>query len=383
MSEGTDNPGFSVRAAAMLRLTIGCLLLIGTLPDIPAWGGIRTELTSHEVISGFESAFAKGDFPSMKKLAAEHPGRLRLLVDQFLADFSKALVESRTKDAIYNCDLAESIAVLAQELFGDSFSSHQVSRYRTWSRDEHQSKLKADRFYHDARVAFEEGRYGDVLPPGRFALEIYAAIKDDAGEGDTLHYLGQAQRRLVVYSDALSLHNRALDLAVQTSDRNRQGRALIDLGDVYERKKDQAAAKKFYQDALQILNSPADWQEAARALRQIGDVYVATGNFESAYGSYSLALQHAEKAKDDQRIAELNDYLGFCYRSLGDYERAIEHHLRALESAGRISSADLRFRAAARSLNHLGICTAKLAEAFATEQNLSEAARKYREAIAY
>ena len=162
-----------------------------------------------------------------------------------------------------------------------------------------------------------------------------------------------------------------------------QGQALIDLGDVHERKKDFTAAIELYHEAIQCLNAPEDWQESARALRQLGDVYVATGNFESAYGSYSLALQQAVNAKDPERIAEFNDYIGFCHRQLGDYQTAIEYHRRALDSEESVASADLRSRARARSLNHLGLCIAKIAEADVSEGKAEAAKGKYREAIAH
>ncbi|MBU4318261.1 MAG: CHAT domain-containing protein [Proteobacteria bacterium] len=243
-------------------------------------------------------------------------------------------------------------------------------------------KIKADTFLKEAVSAFNVGRYGDVMAPGHSALEIYTNLKDIAGEGQALHYLGQAQRRLANYPEALGLHQRALDLANKHTDLSLQGQALIDLGDVHERKKDFTAAIGLYLEAIQRLKSPEYWQESARALRQLGDIYVATGNFESAYGSYSLALQHAVNAKDPERIAEFNDYIGFCHRQLGDYQTAIVYHRRALDSEELVASADLRSRARARSLNHLGLCVSKLAEADVSEGEVEAAKEKYREAIA-
>lgn len=359
------------------------MLLVSVLFAGQAWANEPVALTLPDFRSGFESAFAKKDSPAMKKLAGEHPEKLRLLIDELLFEFSKASTESRTTDAAKACDLAMAAAGLSQELFDDPFPENQVKLYRSWTRDEHLTKIKADVFLRQTKAAFDAGRYGDVLAPGRSALEIYTALKDEAGQGKALHYMGQAERRLADYPEALSLHHRALDLATQASDRLHRGMALIDLGDVHERKKEQEAAINFYTEALQVLKSPADWQEATRALRQLGDVYVATGNFASAYSAYNQALQHAEKAKDMWHVAEFNDYIGFCHRSLGDYRTAIEYHQIALESAKMIVLTDDRLRASARSLNHLGLCISKLAEEDTAEGNPKQAAEKYRVSIGY
>ncbi len=248
--------------------------------------------------------------------------------------------------------------------------------------DETYPPAAAEALLKQAMAAFEEGRYGDVIAPGRSALERYGTLGDAAGQGRALHYLGQAQRRLANYPEALALHRQALDLAKHASDALLQGQALIDLGDVHERKKEFKAAVEYYREAIERLTAPAHWQEAARAHRQLGDVYVATGDFERAYGAYSHALHLAETARDAGRIAEFNDYIGFCHRKLGDYPAAMAYHRRALESAALISSADGRARAGARSLNHLGLCLAKLAEADAGQGDPGQAAQRYREAIA-
>jgi CHAT domain-containing protein/tetratricopeptide (TPR) repeat protein len=359
------------------------MLLIYVLFAGQVWANEQAALTLQDFRSGFECAFAKKDSSIMKKLAMEHPEKLRLLIDDILSGFSRASAESRTMDAENACDLAAAAAGLSQELFDDPFPANQVGLYKSWTRNEHLKKLNADVFLKETRLAFDEGRYGDVLVPGGSALEIYTDLKDEAGQGKALHYLGQAQRRLTDYLEAMSLHHRALALAMQESDRLYRGMALIDLGDVHERKKERAVAIKFYTEALQVLKSPADWQEAARALRQMGDLHVVTGNFESAYEAYNQALQHAEKAKDIQLVAEFNDYIGFCHRRLGDYIMAIKYHRTAIESAEKILSTNDRLRSRARSLNHLGICTSKLAEEDAAGGNPMKAAERYREAITY
>lgn len=368
----------SCNSIYVFSLLLMCVLFAGQV-----WASNQAALTLQDFKSDFERAFAKKDPSVIKKLAVEHPEKLRLLIDEILSEYSRAVAESRTRDEAKACDMAAAAAELSQELFDDPFPADQVRLYRSWTRDEHLQKIIADVYLRQTRTAFDEGRYGDVLAPGRSALEIYTTLKDEADQGKVLHYMGQAERRLADYSNALSLHHQALDLATKASDRLHRGRALIDIGDVHERKKEQETAIQFYTEAIQVLKSPADWQEAARALRQIGDVYVATGSFESAYRAYNQALQHAEKAKDMQHVAEFNDYIGFCHRKLGDYRMAIKYHQVALKSAEMIGSTDDRLRASARSQNHLGLCISKLAEEDATEGNTEQATEEYRVAIAY
>ena len=319
----------------------------------------------------------------MEKLAQAQPEKIRPLFQIYMSDFSRAASESRTEEADHSYALALAVAGFSQELFNDPFPENRIKLFRSWTPDQHRLKTEADDLLKESMAAYDQGRYGDVTTPGNAALEIYTRLGDVSGQGETLHYLGQAQRRLADYPQALILHHRALDLAIKASDPLLQGRSLIDIGDVHERKKDQKTAEKFYREAIQILKSPAFGLESATAHRQLGDVYVATGDFENAYQSFSAALSQAEKANDASRIAEFNDYIGFCYRRLGDYHTADIHHRRALENSAMIASAEDRSRAKARSLNHLGICIARLAEVHAAEGDQGKAAEKYGEAIAY
>lgn len=242
-------------------------------------------------------------------------------------------------------------------------------------------KREADLLAARAADAFLQGRYGDVLSPGTSALAIYEAIGDEAGEANVLHDLGRAERKLANYREAARWHQRALDLALRNGDRAGQGTALIDLGDVHERRKDHPGAISFYRKALELLRLPEDWREAGRALRQIGDIYVVRGEFEDAYDAYGRALRYAEEGRDPAAIAEGRDYTGYFYRQLGDYEKAADLHRRALEAAAEIPEAQERSRTRARALNHLGLCTAKLASAAATGGDVAAAAKQYREAV--
>ncbi|MDI6722904.1 MAG: tetratricopeptide repeat protein, partial [Candidatus Aenigmarchaeota archaeon] len=359
------------------------MLLIGILSTGRAWANTSPTPTFPGFMAAFEIALAKNDFPALQKIAGAQPEKLRILFEDVLSDYSLAATESRGKDAENLSALAAAAAVISQELFDDLFLSHQLRLCKGWELNEHLAKVKADIFLRKAKTAFHEGRYGDVVSPGKSALKLYSAINDETGRGTTLHYMGQAQRRLADYPAALSLHNEALKQAVQAGDSFNRGRALIDIGDIYERKKEMETAIEFYTEALQILKSPAHWQEASRALRQLGDVHVATGDFENAYRSYNQALQYAERAKDMWHIAEYNDYIGFCHRSLGDYTMAIKYHQLALGQAEKIVTDIDRLRASARALNHLGICVSKIAEEYAADGDTAEAVKKYREAISH
>ena len=358
-------------------------LLVGLVLVGQAWANEAVSPSLHDFRTGFEKAAAGKNVPALKKLAVEYPGKLRQLIDRFLSEYSAALVQSRPKDAERLSDLATAAAGLSKEIFGESFSANQIRLYTSWNLPQHLSKSKADTLLAKTKAAFDEGRYGDVGAPGRSALEIFTTLRDKGGQMKVLHCLGQAERKLANYPEALSWHHQALDLAMEVSDPLYRGLALIDIGDVHERKKERQEAIKFYQQALQVLKSPADWQGAALALRQLGDVYVATGYFESAFSAYNQALEQAEKGKDVLYVAEFNDYLGYCHRRLGDYLTAILYHRKALESGKKIASADMALRAQARSLNHLGLCTAELAKEDLAEGNLEQAGEKYRLAIAY
>jgi CHAT domain-containing protein/tetratricopeptide (TPR) repeat protein len=364
-------------------LVSAAIICLVALYETKASAAAPKRLNLNEFHTTFEQAFKQGEGSTLKALAIQHRDLLRPLVDLLLADFLRKSLQADVKEAEKALALATAVARKARELSHDSFPMRQVKQYQHWSQNEILLKSRADSYFGNANSAFDDGRYGDVLAPGQSALELYSSLGDEAGEGDTLHFLGQAERRLANYPAALAWHERAFALAGRSNDRLRQGRALIDLGDVYERKKDQARAIELYNKALLLLKVPEEWQEAARALRQLGDIYVATGNFESAYGAYNQALSYAEQMGDAERMAEFNDYLGYCYRRLGDFEKASEHHRRALENAAGITVDDLRSRARSRSLNHLGITTAKLAEVALVEKERIVAIDLYQQALHY
>jgi len=371
------------------RLPVGlilrslCWALAGMLCGTPTWADEGALFSFPQFSSRFESAFAQKDESALARLVRTHPEKVRSLVDTFLSNHSRAVVDSRTQDAEKAVAHAAAAAGLAESLLDDPFPKSQVGRHRSWRRGDHERKIEADTRFKAAMAAFDEGRYGDVILPGRAALEMFVRIGDVAGQGLALHFLGQASRRLADYAVALTLHRRALALGRQAPDRLLEGQALIDLGDVHERRKEFEQAREAYLEAAQLLQSPSFWTEAARARRQLGDVYVATGDYERAYGAYRLALECAEKAGDAAGIAEFNDYLGYCHRMLGDYPAAIGYHRAALASAAGIASPDARLRACARACNHLGLCTAKLAAADAVAGAPERAADKYGEAISH
>ncbi len=321
------------------------------------------------------------DTARMAEVATSRPDLLRPLLDQLLADFLSASQQNDAGAKKHLLDFAASVARQGKTQTGDQWPARQIKRYSSWSGKEIESKLQADGFLRSAENAFENGRYSDVLSPGRSALDLYAGIGDSAGEGDTLHVLGQAQRKLANYSTAILMHERAIALARNDRDRIRQGCSLIDLADVYERRKDWPRAVKLYKEALRILKVPADWREAGRALRQLGDVYVATGEFKRAYEVYSRALSYAEAADEQVLIAEYNDYLGYCYREVGDYENAIRRHRKAASAAEKIGMPAAAARARARAFNHLGICLQAQAEQTVSDGQLVKGGEFYADAV--
>lgn len=363
-----------------------CTMLVVTIPTRAAGqaAGDAVRLSPHVLQRRFEEAFAKQDRTTLLALAAGNPDRLRPIVEALLALASAAVRNDDPPAAQRQFALATAIAEASKDASDDTpFLPRQIDRYRSWSRDDHRLKSQADGLFFQAKVAFDEGRYGDVPAPGRAALKLYVSLGDEAGEGDVLHYLGQAGRRLADYAAALAWHQQALARARAALDRLRVGTALIDLGDVHERRKDFPQATRFYQEALKVLKPPADCQEMIRALRQLGDVHVSAGDFGAAYSAYNQALVHAEGACDVLLVAEINDYLGFCHRKLGDCGKAIDYHRRALKCSEAIAADEARQRARARSLNHLGICTAELTRSAANNTDPVRTAERYREAIGY
>ncbi|MEN6439971.1 MAG: CHAT domain-containing tetratricopeptide repeat protein [Syntrophobacter sp.] len=347
---------FRVLWGLMLMLLVPPLAASATQPpDLP-------RPASPTFRADFEHYFTAGNASSLGKLAAHHPDQLRPLMDQLLSDFQSASLsnDANRKKAI--SALASAVAKEAKRVNGDRFPMRQVKRYLTWTPEELSRKSDADIEFQKAGTAYDEGRYGDAAAPARSAIDSYAALGDEAGEGDALHVLGQAERKLTNYTSALDWHERALALARKSGDSFREGRGLIDLADVYERQKDWQRAVDLYRRAASGFKMPACWRETSRALRQLGDVYTGGKDFVRAYEAYSRALSYAEAAQDAALMAEANDYLGYCHRQLGDFERALQYHGAAFEISARLTDQTAASKARARALNHLGICYLETAE---------------------
>ena len=348
------NGKFSVVFVAAALLAVFCIPGFAATP--------ATGLDPIEFRTQFESSFQAGDTSRMAELCASRPDLLRPLLDQLLADFLSASLRNDAGAERHALKLAASAAAQSKTRAADDWPARQVKLFSSWTGKEKEKKLQADGFLKSAESSFAEGRYSDVLFPARSALDLYVGLRDGAGEGDSLHLLGQAERKMADNSSAILLHERALAVARKNGDRLRQGRALIDIGDVYERQKNWRRAVKLYLEALRALKVPAEWPEAARAQRQLADVYVAEGDFKAAYEAYARALSYAEAANASVLIAEYNDCLGYCYRQLGDYEKAVRRHRRALNESERIQTPEARAGARARAFNHLGMCSLELAE---------------------
>lgn len=317
--------------------------------------------------SEFRDSFQSGN-QIYKKLATDHPDQLRPFLDQLLAGYITASLENNSKKKKSLSVLCRAVAGEAKRL-GDRFPMHQVKRYLSWAPRQLRLKSRADAELKRVETLFAEGKYGDVERPGLFALKLYARLQDEAGEGDALHLLGQAARRLTLYPAALGYHQRALAIACRTGDSLREGRSLTDLADVHERRKDWQSSLALYGQALQVLKIPAQWQEASRTLMQLGDVYTGGRDFVHAYGAYSQALAYAEGAGHSPLMAQAHDYLGYCHRQLGDFEKAMQHHRKGLEISKNILTASERSKAGARALNHLGLCCLEIAEHAVSERD--------------
>jgi CHAT domain-containing protein/tetratricopeptide (TPR) repeat protein len=373
--------GFFVCKAWQLFLFLAGCLVISLLPP-PAGatsGPFPEKLSAAALREQFSAALRQKDAGRMRTLAQSHPHLWRPVVLGCLSEYSRKTIEGDKGGARESLNVAAALSRLSRS----RFLTRLVQRSRSWSVEQHARKVQADADAGLGRTAFDEGRYGDVGVRTLIAAMSYLAVGDVAGEGEVLHYQGQAERRLAQYQAARISHQRALDVAREAGDRFGQGRAFIDLGDVAERQKDERLAAALYRHALKILRAPEDWPETGRALRQLGDVHVAKGDFEAAYREYSRALSYAQEVGDPVYVAQFQDYLGFCHRRLGDLRQAREHHRLALEQANRIAAPAAQAAARARAFNHLGICLAELAEQAMALKNTAQAVELWREALEY
>jgi tetratricopeptide (TPR) repeat protein len=147
--------------------------------------------------------------------------------------------------------------------------------------------------------------------------------------GDACYALGQVERAIRLYDDALAI-------AREIGDRWNEGVQLSHLGLAYHSLGQFERAIKLYEEALAIAREIGDrWNEGVQ-LGYLGWAYRVVGQVERAVKLHEEALAIAREIGDRRGEGHDLGHLGLAYRALGQVERAVKLYEEALAIAREI-----------------------------------------------
>ena len=162
------------------------------------------------------------------------------------------------------------------------------------------------------------------------ALVIAREIEDRRGEKADLGNLGAAYSDLGQVEKAIEYYEDALVIAREIGDRRGEGNRLGNLGNVYSDLGQVKKAIEYYEDARIISKGIGDRRNEGAWLGNLGSAYYVLGQVEKAIGYYEDALAISKEIGDGRTEGNAFGNLGLAYRALGQVEKAIEYYENAL-----------------------------------------------------
>ena len=142
--------------------------------------------------------------------------------------------------------------------------------------------------------------------------------------GNVYYSLGEVQKALESYNQALSLFQAEKQPSREAITRNNIGDVYFKLGKIQE-------ALDFYNQALEIQRTQKDTTAQVHTLQHIALLHTESGESQQALAAYKQALEIQQKRKDLPGQAIILSRIGLLYFSLGQYQLAMDSYNQALE----------------------------------------------------
>jgi len=151
------------------------------------------------------------------------------------------------------------------------------------------------------------------------ALPISREVGDRSGEAATLNNIGSAYSALGQAQKALDYYNQALPISREVGDRGGEATTLTNIGAVYRALGQPQKALDYYSQALPIRREVGDLGGEAVTLSDIGGVYSDLGQPQKALDYYNQALPLAVAVEDPLLEATVLNCLMYGFRSEQPY----------------------------------------------------------------
>lgn len=169
------------------------------------------------------------------------------------------------------------------------------------------------------------------------ALEIYEAeryhvqvarLRCDIG--NARKYLGQGQRAMKEYEQALMTLNSIDDWTTRGIVLSNAANAYADRGDI-------DSADAFFSESITIASQIGDRAAEATRRGNYGWFLHATGRSKQAVSTLEYAIRLSDEQKLDLQIAVQTDNLGLAHSALGNDAAALSYHEQALEQVSALN----------------------------------------------
>ncbi|MSZ76270.1 MAG: tetratricopeptide repeat protein, partial [Actinobacteria bacterium] len=218
-----------------------------------------------------------------------------------------------------------------RELTGDWAAAEQAyARARDLSRASGESGAAAWASTWWAEVARKQGRYDDAGQGLTAAGEEFAALGDDAGAGQVLHFAGTLAAQTGDFAAAVAAYEQSLELRVRLGDRSNQAAVLSNLAIVAEYQGDYALAGDLGEQALALRRSTGERWGVGISQNNLGMLAVLRGELDEALVRFEESMRLHRECGDVWMVALGDNNLGNVRRDRGEHELAGQHYRAAL-----------------------------------------------------
>uniref|UniRef100_A0ACD5GSI4 Tetratricopeptide repeat protein n=1 Tax=Desertifilum tharense IPPAS B-1220 TaxID=1781255 RepID=A0ACD5GSI4_9CYAN len=174
------------------------------------------------------------------------------------------------------------------------------------------------------------GEYQRALDVYKQALPLWREVEDRQGEATSLNNIGVLYDSLGDFNQALESYNQALPYIKPSKILPELPAPSIISVLFYDALGDYQKALESYQQALALWREVGDARGEASTLNNIGYVYANSAEFQQALTTYNQALALWQQASDIGGEASTLNNMGYVYANSGDLVKAIAYYNQAL-----------------------------------------------------
>jgi tetratricopeptide (TPR) repeat protein len=212
--------------------------------------------------------------------------------------------------------------------------------------------------YSAGAVYLDLGETQKALDYFNQALPLMRAAGDPAGEARTLNEIGRVCDTLGETQKALDYFNQALPRRRAVEDRAGEARTLNNIGLVYSDLGETQKALDYFNQALPLNRAIGNRDAEAATLNNIGTVYYSLGEMQKALDCFNQVLSLERAVGDGMGEETVLGNIGVLYSNLGEMQKALVYYNQALPLARAIGD-----RAGeATTLGNIGLAYSDLGE---------------------